>query len=147
MQLWYWIRLSTTRRFRSSLGINILQHSERRPYQNDMYSWKVLNLMRDLHKNKQIPDNFYNHVRPSEGSRKPAMFYGRLKLCKESKPLRPVVSTCGTVMYDLAKWLSKTLRLLVGSSGKIVKNTTDLEEIMDEVALSSSGEEILMSLM
>ena len=96
-----------------------------------------------LHKNKQIPDDVYNDVRPSEGSSKPARFYGRLKLHKESKPLRPVVSTCGTATYDLAKWLSKTLRPLVGSSGRILKDTKDLVEIMDEVALS--GEEILVS--
>ena len=47
---------------------------------------KLLNLLRDLHKNKQIPDDVYNDVRPSEGSSKPARFYGRLKLHKESKP-------------------------------------------------------------
>ena len=104
---------------------------------------KLLNLLRDLHKNKQIPDDAYNNVRPSEGSSKPAKFYGRLKLHKESKPLRPVVSTCGTATYDLAKWLSKTLRQLVGSSGRILKDTKDLVEVMDEVALS--GEEVLMS--
>ena len=52
---------------------------------------KLLNLLRDLKKNKQIPEDVYNDVRPSEGSSKPARFYGRLKLHKESKPLRPVV--------------------------------------------------------
>ena len=101
---------------------------------------KLLNLLRDLQKNKQIPDDVYN-VCPSEGSSKPARFYGRLKLHKESKPLRPVVSICGTATYDLAKWLSKTLRPLLGSSGRILKNTTDFVEFIDEVALS--GEEIL----
>ena len=104
---------------------------------------KLLNLLRDLKKNKQIPEDVYNDVRPSEGSSKPARFYGRLKLHKESKPLQPVVSTCGMATYDLAKWLSKILRPLVGSSGRILKDTKDLVEIMDEVALSE--EEILMS--
>ena len=57
---------------------------------------KLLNLLRDLHKSKQIPDDVFNDVRPSEGSSKPARFYSRLKLHKESKPLPPVMSTCGT---------------------------------------------------
>ena len=70
MQLWYWIRLTMTRRSRSSLGIK-----------HRTASW-------------------------------------------------------GMATYDLAKWLSKILRPLVGSSGRILKDTKDLVEIMDEVALS-----------
>ena len=64
---------------------------------------KLLNLLRDLKKNKQIPKDVYNDVRPSEGSSKPARFYGILKQHKENKPLWPVVSSCGTATYDLAK--------------------------------------------
>ena len=62
---------------------------------------KLLNLERDLKNSKQIPEDVYNDVRASEGSSKAATFYCRLKLHKESKPIRQVMSTCRTATYDL----------------------------------------------
>ena len=73
----------------------------------------LLNLLRKLKKEKKISDAFYDHVRPSEGSSKPGLFYGRAKIHKKDVPLRPVVSTCGTATYHLAKNLSYILRPLV----------------------------------
>ena len=65
----------------------------------------VLRIIRDLRKEKKISEAFYNSVRPSEGSSKPARFFGRIKLHKPSAPLRPIVSTCGTATYELARSL------------------------------------------
>ena len=39
-----------------------------------------LSLLRNLRKEGKITEDFYNKVRPSEGSSKPALFYGRVKL-------------------------------------------------------------------
>ena len=64
-----------------------------------------LSLLRNLRKEEKITENFYNEVRPSEGSSKPALFYGRVKLYKPSGPLRPVVATHGTATYALAREL------------------------------------------
>ena len=83
---------------------------------------KLLSLLRSLRKEGKISEPFYNNIRPSEGSSRPALFYGQIKLHKDSKPLRPVVSTCGTSTYALARRLSSILRPLVGSSTSILRN-------------------------
>ena len=90
-----------------------------------------------MRKHGKISEAFYNSVRPSEGSSKPARFYGTVKLHKESTPLRPVVATCGTSTYGLAQKLVKILRPLVGSSGRILRNTRNLVDSMENVKLEA----------
>ena len=80
-------------------------------------------------------EDFYNKVRLSEGSSKPALFYGRVKLHKPSAPLRPVVATRGTATYALTLELSRILRPLVGCSGRKLRNTIDLVDKLDDVVL------------
>ena len=72
-----------------------------------------LSLLRNLRKEGKITEDFHNKVRPSEGSSKPALFYGRVKLHKSSAPLRLVVATRGTATYALARELSR-----IGCSGR-----------------------------
>ena len=104
---------------------------------------KLLAVLRDLRKQGKINEAFYNNVRPSEGSSRPARFYGRVKLHKPSKPLRPVIATCGTSTYGVAKRLAGILRPLVGKSGRVLRNTVDLVETMEEVCLEQ--DEVLVS--
>ena len=104
---------------------------------------RLLSKLRDLNKIKKISDAFYEEVRPSEGSSKPALFYGLVKLHKPSRPLRPVVSTCGTSTYNLAQKLSSILRPLVASSKRILKNTASLVDAMKDVSLMD--DEVLVS--
>ena len=42
----------------------------------------ILSLIRSLRTSKKISEAFYDRVRPAEGSSKPALFYGRVKLLK-----------------------------------------------------------------
>ena len=85
----------------------------------------------------------YEHLQPSEGSSKPAQFYGLVKLHKPDKTLRPVVLTCGTATYNLAQVLSTILKPLVESSERWLKDTMDLIESMRDVVLEE--DEILVS--
>ena len=103
----------------------------------------LLSVLRDLKKDHKINEACYERVKPSEGSSKPARFYGRLKIHKESMPMRPVVSTVGSSTYALSKRLSSILRPLVGFSGRIIKNTADLVASMEHVTLSE--DELLVS--
>ena len=43
-------------------------------------------------------------------------FYGLPKIHKPDTPLRPIVSSCGSVTYSVAKELTKILKPLVGKS-------------------------------
>ena len=104
---------------------------------------KLLSLLRSLKKNGKITDRYYDQVRPSEGASKPALFYGRAKLHKPSTPLRPVVATCGTSTYALAKSLAAVLKPLVGYSGRILRSTSDLIDVMKTVTVND--DELLVS--
>ena len=46
----------------------------------------------------------------------PPQFYGLPKIHKPDTPLRPIVSSCGSVTYGVAKELAKILKPLVGKS-------------------------------
>ena len=82
------------------------------------------------------------HPRPP-ASQSVFFFYGRVKLHKESVPPRPVVATCGMSSYALSRRLPKILRPLVGTSGRILKNTNDLVGTMEEITLNE--DEMLVS--
>ena len=97
---------------------------------------KLLKLLRDLKKSQRITEALYERVRPSEGSSTPARFFGRVKVYKESRPLRPVVTTRGSSTFSLSRKLAAILKPLVGSSGRRLKNTEDIVDAMREVRLS-----------
>ena len=50
-------------------------------------------------------------------------FYGLPKIHKRDIPLRPIVSSRGSINYEVAKELSRILRPLVGKSPHHIKNT------------------------
>ena len=53
------------------------------------------------------------------------MFYGLPKIHKTGNPLRPIVSSRGSVTYGVTKVLSKVLKLLVGKSPHHIQSTGD----------------------
>ena len=55
-------------------------------------------------------------------------FYGLPKIHKPDKPLRPIVSSCGSVTYGVAKELAKILKPLVGKSPHHNNSTHDFVE-------------------
>ena len=62
-------------------------------------------------------------------------FYGLPKIHKSGIPLRPIVSSTGTVTYNTAKELAKILEPLVGMSTHHVHNTRDFVEHLKDVRL------------
>jgi len=55
-------------------------------------------------------------------------FYGLPKVHKDSVPLRPIVSSIGSVTYNIAKHLAKILGPLVGQSEHHILNSKDFAE-------------------
>ena len=55
---------------------------------------------------------------------------------KPDTPLRPIVSSCGSVTYAVAKELAKILKLLVGKSPHHVNNTQDFVEEVKHITLA-----------
>lgn len=52
-------------------------------------------------------------------------FYGLPKIHKKEVPLRPIVSSIGSITYEVAKYLKEVIGPLVGKTEHHVKNSTD----------------------
>ena len=62
-------------------------------------------------------------------------FYGLPKIHKLDDSLRPIVSSCGSVTYGVAKVLTKILKPLEGKSSLHVHSTQDFVEQANKVTL------------
>ena len=62
-------------------------------------------------------------------------FYALPKMHKPDTPLRPIVSSCGSVTYDVAKELAKILKPLVGKSPHHINSTQDFVEKVKLITL------------
>ena len=63
------------------------------------------------------------------------MFYGLPKIHKPDTPLRPIVSSCGSVTYGVAKELTKILKPLVGKFPHHINSTQDFVEQVKHITL------------
>ena len=70
----------------------------------------------------------------------PARFYGLPKLHKANCPMCPIVSACGTSTYNLAKYLTKILKVYVGHSSSFVKDSKDLMDKLQSIKLQDNEE-------
>ena len=66
----------------------------------------------------------------------PSKFYGLPKIHKPGTPLRPIVSSCGSVTYGVAKELAKILKLLVGKSPHHINSMQDFVEQVKHITLA-----------
>ena len=66
----------------------------------------------------------------------PPKFYGLPKIHKPDKLLRPIVSSCGSVTYGVAKDLNKILKPLVGKSPHHINSTHDFVEQVKHITLA-----------
>ena len=66
----------------------------------------------------------------------PPKFYGLPKIHKLDTPLRPIVSSCESDTYRVAKELTKILKPLVGKSPHHINNTHDFVEQVKNITLA-----------
>ena len=65
----------------------------------------------------------------------PPKFYGLPKIHKLETPLRPIVSSCGSITYGVAKELAKILKPLVSKSPHHINSTQNLVEQVKHITL------------
>ena len=82
----------------------------------------------------------YNQLLPTGNSSPPARFYGLPKIHKANCPMRPIVSACGTSTYNLAKYLTKILKVYIGHSSSFVKDSKDLTDKLQSIKLQDNEE-------
>ena len=86
---------------------------------------QLITKLRRIKKNSNLDEGMYKAMYPTGCV--PAQFYGLPKIHKTGNPLRPIVSSRGSVTYGVAKVLSKVLKPLVGKSPHHIQSTGDLE--------------------
>ena len=105
------------------------------------YKNKLINLLKTIKTQEEISEALYKKLYPT-GAGVPK-FYGLPKIHKKETPLRPIVSSIGSVSYATSKELTRILKPLVGRSPHHVHNNQDLLE--DLKSLKLEKDECLMS--
>ena len=96
---------------------------------------KMINLLKKIKTEGGIDDILYKKLYPT-GAVTPK-FYALPKIHKSGIPLRPIVSSRGSISYEVAKELARILKPLVGSSPHHIKNTGDFIEQIKHVKLQA----------
>ena len=75
----------------------------------------------------------YNQLLPTGNSNPLTRFYGLPKIHKANCPMCPIVSACGTSTYNLAKYLTKILKVYVEHTSSFVKDSKDLMDKLKSI--------------
>ena len=94
---------------------------------------KLIGILRDIKQTGGLKDTTYCKVYPT--SAVPLKFYGLPKIHKVGTPLRPIVSSRGSITYGVAKELASIIHPLVGQSQHHLKNTQHFIEKIQQVKL------------
>ena len=94
---------------------------------------KLINILRRTKAATGMQDNIYKKMCPTGVS--PPKFYGLPKIHKKNIPLRPIVSSIGSVAYGVAKVLAEIIKPLMGYSQHHVHNSQQFAEEMKEMKL------------
>ena len=89
---------------------------------------RLINMLKNIKAETGMQDNTYKKMYPTGAS--PPKFYGLPKIHRKNIPLRPIVSSIGSVSYGVAKELSKIIKPLMGCSIHHVQNSTQFAEEM-----------------
>ena len=95
---------------------------------------KLISILKRVKNQTGLDSNTYKSNVPHRLC--PPKFYGLPKIHKPDTPLRPIVSSFGSVTYGVAKELAKILKLLVGKSPHHVNSTQDFVEQAKHITLA-----------
>ena len=87
---------------------------------------KLINILKNIKTITGLGINTYKSMYPTGCV--PPKFYGLPKIHKSDTPLRPIVSSCGSVTYGVARELAKILKPLVGKFPHHINSTQDFVE-------------------
>ena len=89
---------------------------------------RLINILKKVKAESGMQENIYRKMYPTGAC--PLKFYGLPKIHKKNIPLRPIVSSIGSVSYGVAKELAKIIKPLMGCSVHHVQNSTQFVEEM-----------------
>ena len=94
---------------------------------------RLISILKNIKAEGGLKEENYRKMYPT-GAVSPK-YYGLPKIHKPGIPLRPIISSTGTVTYNTAKELAKILKPLVGLPSHHVHNTKDFIDHIKEVRL------------
>ena len=95
---------------------------------------KLINILKRVKNQTGLDSYTYKSMYPTGCV--PPKFYGLPKIHKPDTRLRPIVSSCGSVTYGVAKELAKILKPLVGKSPHYINSTQDFVEPFKYITLA-----------
>ena len=95
---------------------------------------KLISILKRVKNHIGLDSNTYESMYPTGCV--PPEFYGLPKIHKPDTPLQPIVSSCGSVTYCVAKELSKILKPLVARSPHHINSTQDFVEQLKHITLA-----------
>ena len=105
------------------------------------YKNKLITLLKKIKTEGGMDDATYRRLYPSGAS--PPKFYGLPKVHKSGMPLRPIVSSIGSVTYETSKEQSRILKPLVGRSPHHVQNNQEFLKQLEDIQMGP--DDIIMS--
>ena len=102
---------------------------------------KLISLLKSIKAEGRMNESTYKRLYLTGAGR--PKYNGLPKMYKKDIPLRPIVSSIGSVTYETAKELSRILKPWVGRSPHHVKNNQDFIHSLEEIRLKP--EECMMS--
>ena len=97
---------------------------------------KLVNILKKIKAEGGIEEQLYKKMYPTGAVAQ--KFYGLPKIHKRDIPQRPIVSSRGSINYEVTKELARILRPLVGKSPHHIKNTGDFVQQVRGIKLSPS---------
>ena len=94
---------------------------------------KLINILKRVKSQTGLDSNTYKSMYPTGCV--PPKFYGLPKIHKGDTPLRPIVSSCGSVTYGVAKVLAKIIKPLVGKFPHHINSIQDFVEQAKHIRL------------
>ena len=82
---------------------------------------KLINILRIIKTESGIEDTTYSRMYPTGPSS--SKLYGLPKIHKKNNPLRPIVTSRGSVTYGVSKEFARILKPLTGNTIHHVNNT------------------------
>ncbi|XP_072050005.1 uncharacterized protein [Amphiura filiformis] len=101
-----------------------------------MYRNQLIEVLQSLRDEGVINVITYRQLYPTSSDT--PKFYGLPKVHKDACPLRPIVSSCGSITYNTAKFISKILSPLVGGTPRHLKNSEDLVTKLSAIKLADN---------
>ena len=127
----------TTEQYRAKIDDLIANDETYEELRNDptaIFTRKVREVLKSIEVKGNLTRGQYLQMYPSDPL--PPLFYGLPKVHKPDIPLRPIVSTIGSVTYDVAKHLASILAPLVGNSEFHVKDSHDFVRFVRTLCLT-----------